>query len=99
MPNSTSQHILNTAGNLLGFCLIVITSLQISDKAASSIIDEVTSVIAVALIFSCLFSYMSIRTKNPKREEQFERIADNVFVISLGGILLVILLIAFNFLR
>ena len=46
MANKTSQHILNTSSNLLGFCLIVITSLQITNKAESTLLDEFTSVIA-----------------------------------------------------
>ena len=32
MKRNTSPHILNTAANLLGFCLFVITSLHISNK-------------------------------------------------------------------
>ncbi|MBX7225375.1 MAG: hypothetical protein K1X55_05050 [Chitinophagales bacterium] len=55
MANNTSQHILGTAANLLGFCLFVITSLHIRDKTEASIIDELTSIIAVALTFSCFF--------------------------------------------
>ena len=60
MANKTSQHILNTAANLLGFCLFVITSLHISSYSVSSMIDELTSVMAILLIFSCLFSFFSI---------------------------------------
>ena len=99
MANNTSQHILNTAANLLGFCLFVITSLHITSKAESSIIDEFTSVIAMLLIFSCLFSFISIRTKNQTREQRLETTADYLFVTSLTGILLIILLIAFNFIK
>jgi uncharacterized membrane protein len=57
MPNTTSQHILNTSANLLGFCLFVITSLHFTDKAEGSIIDELTSVVAILLIISCLFLF------------------------------------------
>ena len=97
MANKTSQHILNTAANLLGFCLFVITSLHVSSVAESSIIDELTIVIAVLLLFSCLFSFISIRTTSPEREQRLETIADYLFVASLVGILIIILLIAFNF--
>ncbi len=99
MPNKTSQHILNTATNLLGFCLFVITSLHISNYSATSIIDEFTSIIAISLIFSSLFSFFSIRTSNLVREKRLETIADYLFAIALFGILLIVLLIAFNFIN
>lgn len=99
MANNTSQHILNTSATLLGFCLFVITSLHISNYSEESIVDEITSVIAVTLIFSCLFSFISIKTKNQKREQRFETIADYLFISSLVGILIIILLIAFNFIK
>ncbi len=99
MGNNTSQHILSTSANLLGFCLFVITSLHISNFSEASIIDELTSVIAILLICSCLFSFNSIRTKNQKREMIMESIADYLFYVSLIGILIIIILIAFNFIK
>jgi hypothetical protein len=99
MANNTSQHILNTAANLLGFCLFVITSLHISDHAESSVIDEFTSVVALTLAFSCLFSFFSIRSKDQGKEQRLETIADYLFVASLVGVVVIILLITLNFLK
>jgi hypothetical protein len=99
MANNTSQHILPTAANLLGFCLFVITSFQITNKAASSAIDEFTSVIALFLAFSCIFSFISIKTQNAAKERRFELIADYFFGISLSGIVIVILLLVFDFIK
>ena len=99
MANNTSQHILNTSANLLGFCLFVITSLNITNKAESSIIDELTSAVALLLGFSCFFSFFSLRTRNQIREQQLETIADYLFMISLTGILLIILLITLHFIK
>lgn len=99
MANKTSQHILNTAASLLGFCLFVITSLHISNYSATSIIDEFTSIIAIALIFSCLFSFFSIRTSKLVREKSLETIADYLFILALTGILVIILLISFNLIK
>jgi uncharacterized membrane protein len=99
MANNTSQHILNTAASLLGFCLFVITSLHISNMITTSVIDEITSVIAVMLGFSCFFSFFSIRSKNQKKEQRLETIADYFFIVSLSGILIVILLITLNFIK
>lgn len=99
MANSTSQHILNTSANLLGFCLFVITSLRIANLTETHVIDELTSIIALLLTLSCGFSFISLRTKNKSAEEKFETIADYLFMVSLVGILVIILLITFNFVK
>ena len=97
MSNNTSQHILNTSANLLGFCLFVITSLHISNVAETHIIDELTSIVALLLTISCVLSFTSIRTKNLKKEYRLESIADYFFLISLLGIFIIIILITLNF--
>jgi hypothetical protein len=99
MATKTSKHILNTAANLLGFCLFVITSLHITNKSASSIIDEVASIIALLLSFSCLFSFISIRSKRELQEEKLEKVADYLFLLSLLGIIAIISLLIFNFIK
>ena len=99
MANNTSQHILNSSANLLGFCLFVITSLHIANQTETVIIDELTSVIAVLLTLSCICSFVSIKTTNEKREKRLETIADYLFVIALIGILIIILLITINFIK
>lgn len=99
MPNKTSQHILSTSANLLGFCLVVITSLHITNEAQSSYIDEWASVVATLLIFSCFFSFFSIKSTSTIRQHKFEKIADYIFMSALFGILLIILFLAFNFLH
>lgn len=96
MANQTSQHILNTSANLLGFCLIVISSLKIFNKSTNSYLDELTAVIAVFLTISSLFSFVSIKTKNSKREILFETVADCFFLIALLGLLILIVYIALN---
>ncbi|MFA5971099.1 MAG: hypothetical protein WC780_02010 [Lentimicrobiaceae bacterium] len=96
MANFTSQHILNTSANLLGFCLFVITSLHIANMTQTHDIDEVTSLVAIILTFSCLFSFISIRTSIPKKEKRFETIADFFFITALLGILVIILFITLN---
>jgi hypothetical protein len=97
MANNTSQHILNTSATLLGFCLFVITSLHISDIIETRMIDILTSVIAILLTFSCILSFISIRTNNLKRERTYEMMADYLFITSLVGILIIILMITLNF--
>ena len=96
MANKTSQHILNTSANLLGFCLFVITSLRIAKLTEIVFIDNLTSIVAVLLTLSCVFSFASIRTSNPSKETRLETIADYFFMASLIGILVIIMLIVFN---
>ncbi|MBN2237252.1 MAG: hypothetical protein JW729_06810 [Bacteroidales bacterium] len=97
MANKTSQHILGTSANLLGFCLFVITSLHVLDKAELSIIDELTSLVALFLTLSSVLSFVSIRTDNMRYEFKLEQIADYLFLISLIGILGIIIFITINF--
>ncbi len=99
MSNNTPQQILPTAANLIGFSLFVITSMHVSDKAASSWIDEFVSVVTLMLTFSCLFSFIAIRTNVNVRRAQMEMFSEYTFIFSLLGILLIILLLVFGFIQ
>ncbi len=99
MKRNTSPHILNTAANLLGFCLFVITSLHISNKQEATIIDGSTCIIAFLLTVSCVLSFVSIRSVVEARSQRLEEWADYFFIISLIGILLIITLITLNFIQ
>ncbi|WP_236023974.1 MULTISPECIES: hypothetical protein [Flavobacterium] len=99
MAKKTAPHIVNTSANLLGFCLFVITSLRMNGSIIGSKIDEFTSVIAVFLVLSCLFSFFSIRSKFTPRKVKLEKIADLFFIVALIGILIIILLITLNFIQ
>ena len=99
MAKNTSPHILSTSANLLGFCLFVITSLHISDRFKTSRIDEFTSLIAFFLVLSCFFSFFSIKAEAIEKQEQLEKIADYMFIVSLSGILLIIFFLAINLIK
>ena len=96
MANNNSQHILNTSSNLLGFCLVVLTSLKISKFSDVSMIDEWTGVACIILVTSCLFSFLSIRTKNEKSSISYEKIADIIFIVALLFIFIITFMIAFS---
>src|ERR1700712_3872907 len=96
MPNKKSSHILNTSSNLLGFCLVVLTSLKISKYSQVSLIDEFTGVAAMMLMASSLLSFLSIRTNNEILEIRYEKIADVIFLIALSLIFVTTFLIAFT---
>ncbi|MDD2368653.1 MAG: hypothetical protein PHQ90_05070 [Sulfuricurvum sp.] len=97
MANSTSQHILSTSANLLGFCLFVITSIHINNASKNNLIDEFTSIIALLLVGSVIFSFLSIRTQDVQKEEKLENIADQFFFISIIGILFIILFMVIKY--
>jgi len=97
MANKTSQHILGTSANLLGFCLFIITSLHLTSKTQNSLIDEFTSLVALLLNISSVLSFVSIRSENKIREYKFEKVADYLFIISLLGIFSIIVFLIINF--
>lgn len=97
MANKTSQHILGTAANLLGFCLFIITSLHLTDKAEISLVVEFTSLVALIPIASSVLSFVSIRTESPKRESNYERVTEYMFLLALIGIFAIIIFLVFAF--
>ena len=99
MANKTSQHILNTSANLLGFCLFVITALQLSNKRELTFIDEFTAIISLILVISSLLSFLSIRTYHAHLEQKYEATADTLFMIALSGIMCVISFIVLNIMK
>ena len=96
MTNNKSQHILNTSSNLLGFCLIVLTSLKISRLSERSIIDEFTGIACILLTASSVFSFLSLRTKKIGVATSYEKIADIIFMITLLFISFITFAIAFS---
>lgn len=91
MANKTSQHILGTSSNLLGFCLFIITSLHITNSTENTLIDEFTSIIALILTISSIFSFISIRSEHIDAEIKWERRADYLFLGSLVGVMGIII--------
>jgi hypothetical protein len=96
MPSEKSDHILNTSSNLLGFCLVVLTSLKISNYSSRSRIDELTGFACMLLISSSLLSFLSIRTENVLRAKKFEQFADKIFMTALVFVFVITFLIAFS---
>lgn len=79
---SKSSHILNASSNLLGFCLVVLTSIKVFGKPARTLIDEIDALAIILFITSCIFSFLSIRLDN-ERGEKYEKVADYIFLAGL----------------
>ena len=97
MPNKTAQHILPTAANLLGFCLIVITSLHLSSATTSSVLDEFASIVALLLCISVTLSFVSIKSGNRPWMHRIELAAEILFGIDVLGIGLIVLFLLNKF--
>ena len=87
-PKST--HILSTSANLLGFCLIVVTSLHIGTKLETTYADEFATSVALLLAVSTLLSYLSLKFSEKNFSQTLEKIADFFFVLALLGIIVMI---------
>jgi hypothetical protein len=96
--NSKSPHILNTSTNLLGFCLIVLTSIKVARFNHATIIDDCTGIAALLLMASCLLSFLSLKSKNEEQSERLEQVADYTFLIALICISITIVFVSFNLL-
>ena len=95
---SKSPHILNTSTNLLGFCLIVLTSIKVAKFNHATVIDDFTGVAAILLITSCLLSFLSMRSGNERNSQRLESVADYSFLTGLVCIGVTIVLVSFNLL-
>ncbi|RMZ60217.1 hypothetical protein D1631_08790 [Chryseobacterium nematophagum] len=91
-----SSHILNASSNLLGFSLVIITSLKISKISHSTHLDEFAGIACIFFAFSCFFSFLSIRAKSEERRNRFEDIADYSFLIALFCIVLAVIIVTMN---
>lgn len=88
-----STHILNASTNLLGFSMIIITSLKITKTSHHTFLDEFAGIAAILFACSSFFSFMSIRSRNESSGNRYESIADYLFLIALFCIVLSVIII------
>ncbi|WP_160140182.1 hypothetical protein [Chryseobacterium sp. c4a] len=88
-----SPHILNASSNLLGFSLIIITSLKIAKISHNTYLDEFAGLACILFACSCFFSFLAIRTGDKRREYTYESIADYLFLIALFCIVLAVIIL------
>jgi len=95
-----SIHIFAVSAALVGVCLTVIGLLSISEalKKIQNIGDELIASDAMLFLVTCVLSYMAIRTKSKKRRLILEKTADWLFLAALLIIVLVAVLIAWEYL-
>ncbi|WP_027377962.1 hypothetical protein [Kaistella palustris] len=91
-----SPHILNASSGLLGFCLVILTSLEITKISNRTYIDEIAGIASLCLATSCFLSFMAIRCVNEKREIKYENAADYLFMTALFCISASVILVTLN---
>jgi hypothetical protein len=96
MAADKSSHILSTSSNLLGFCFFILTSIKLIDHQNETVIDESMAVAALIFMVASILSFLSIRSKNEKRSDWYESVADGFFITGLIILFLVILIITFH---
>lgn len=85
-------HILNASSNLLGICFVLVTGLKLTKASDNTWADEVSLVAALALLSSCVLSYISMRSEH--ESTRFERIADYLFLFGLFTLFVAVLAFA-----
>ncbi|MFC4163337.1 hypothetical protein [Epilithonimonas zeae] len=92
----TAPHILNASTNLLGFCLVIITSLKISKFNHYSYLDEFAVVAIFCLALSCALSFLAIKSEKEKVSVKLENFADGLFFVALLCIILAICIVSID---
>lgn len=93
MNNPKSTHIMNASTNLVGFTFIVLTSIKAFRLDEGIFVDKITALSVVGFMFSTLFSFFSMRTRDKKKSDRYEAFADYVFFGSLLMMLVVCILL------
>ena len=78
-------YILTTSSTMMGFCFVVLTSVNNLKKNSADVVD-VMAIVAIALFaFSCLLSFFAMRSTNGLGV-RFEKTADFIFLMGLATI-------------
>ena len=94
-----SGRIFAASSSMVGICLTAIGLFRISDrlKGIGTIADELLAVDAVGFLVSCFLAYLALKTEDLRQRASIERIADGIFLLGLGLMVVVCALIAYEF--
>ncbi len=92
----TAPHILNASTNLLGFCLVIITSLKIAKFNHHSYLDEFTIGAIFCLMMSCILSFLAIKSSKENTSNRLENVADILFFVALICISLTVCIVSID---
>ena len=80
--DSKSPQILNASSNLVGFCLVIITSVRALNMGSVTLMDDLTALATLLFITSVLFSFLAIRNTTA-HARKYETVAEISFFIRL----------------
>jgi hypothetical protein len=90
-----SNHILPTASNMVGVCMMVISVMQLLPKnSVSPWTDRILAINSLFFLASAMLSYRSLRTAGGS--ESMEKYADWLFLAGLGIMVLAGILVSFE---
>ncbi len=92
----TAPHILNASTNLLGFCLVIITSLKIAKFSHHSYLDVFTVGAIFCLMISCALSFLAIKSTQENTSNRLENVADILFFSALICISLAVCIVSID---
>lgn len=93
-----ARYIFAGSGTMIGICTTIVGIVKIMEgQKGPSRIDEYVAIISIAFLASAIFSYLSIRNEQHARSSRpLGRTADVSFLIGLLGIVLLMLLFAWE---
>jgi formate hydrogenlyase subunit 4 len=82
MATKSAPDTLGSSLNLLGLCMILLTSIHLTNTSGMSFIDEFTSILSLLLTSTAILSFIAMRNDNLV----LEKYADRLFLASILGI-------------
>ncbi len=91
-------HIFTVSSAMLGVCLTVIGLIRvvITLGRADTVADDFLAGDALLFLVSCLLSYWALRSRSVRRMHRLEKIADEIFIIAMIGMVIVCALITYT---
>ena len=98
LEEDISIHIFTTSATLVGVCLTVIGLFRVilQLKSVGTLADNFLSIDALLFLFACGLAYWALRTRNRKRRQIAEKIADVLFLVALCVMTAICALITFT---
>ena len=90
--------IFSVSATLVGACLTVIGLFRAIHQLQSvdGLADNILAVDALGFMLACLFAYFGLRSREDERRRRMERLADRIFLTSLGLMTVVCAMVAYE---
>src|SRR5881396_2229285 len=91
-------HIFTVSSAMVGVCLTVIGLIRvvITLGRADTLADDLLAGDALLFLISCLLSYWALRSRGLRRMHRLERIADEIFIMAMIGMVVICALITYT---